>query len=264
MSDRLFLALRNLENAADIPTGCYPFQDKDQFIIEECPHVYFVGNQPRFESTVYKFSSKKVAIPFELLQDQGPGIDLEAFVRRALATRIARIQNRKFTVGSGTNEPQGAGTAAGIGKGGLTGQTTTVLPDDLIDLEHSIDPAYRAMPGVRWMFHDTTLRQLKKMKDTQNRPLWLPGFDTKEPDTFLGYRYAINQHMPVMAASAKSILFGDLSQYMIRDVMAVTLFRFDDSAFISLGQIGFLAWARADGRLISAGAPFKAYQHPAS
>lgn len=52
MSDRLFLALRNLENAADIPTGCYPFQDKDQFIIEECPHVYFVGNQPRFESTV--------------------------------------------------------------------------------------------------------------------------------------------------------------------------------------------------------------------
>lgn len=33
-------------------TGCYPFQDKDQFVIEECPHVYFVGNQPRYETTV--------------------------------------------------------------------------------------------------------------------------------------------------------------------------------------------------------------------
>ena len=32
--------------------GCYPFQDKDQFVIEECPHVYVVGNQPTFESTV--------------------------------------------------------------------------------------------------------------------------------------------------------------------------------------------------------------------
>lgn len=32
--------------------GCYPFQDKDQFVIEECPHVYFVGSQPRFETTV--------------------------------------------------------------------------------------------------------------------------------------------------------------------------------------------------------------------
>ena len=32
--------------------GCYPFQEKDQFIIEECPHVYFVGNQPKFETIV--------------------------------------------------------------------------------------------------------------------------------------------------------------------------------------------------------------------
>ena len=31
---------------------CYPFQDKDQFVIEQCPHVYFVGNQPRFSTTV--------------------------------------------------------------------------------------------------------------------------------------------------------------------------------------------------------------------
>ena len=32
--------------------GCYPFQEKDQFVIEECPHVYFVGNQPRFDTTI--------------------------------------------------------------------------------------------------------------------------------------------------------------------------------------------------------------------
>ena len=33
-------------------TGCYPYQDKDQFVIEECPHVFFVGSQPDFETTV--------------------------------------------------------------------------------------------------------------------------------------------------------------------------------------------------------------------
>lgn len=32
--------------------GCYPFQDKDQFVIDECPHVFFVGNQPDFDTTV--------------------------------------------------------------------------------------------------------------------------------------------------------------------------------------------------------------------
>lgn len=102
------------------------------------------------------------------------------------------------------------------------------------------------------------------MKDNQGRPLWLPGFDTKEPDTFNGYRYAINQHMPQMVASAKSIAFGDMSQYLIRDIMNVTLFRFDDSAYITRGQIGFLAWSRHDGKLVSAGAPVKTFQQSAT
>ena len=32
--------------------GCYPFQDKDQFVIEECPHVFFVGSQPGFDTEI--------------------------------------------------------------------------------------------------------------------------------------------------------------------------------------------------------------------
>lgn len=40
------------ERAADFLIGCYPFQDNDPFVIEECPHVYFVGNQPRYDTTV--------------------------------------------------------------------------------------------------------------------------------------------------------------------------------------------------------------------
>ena len=31
---------------------CYPFQDGDAFVVKECPHVYFAGNQGRFESEV--------------------------------------------------------------------------------------------------------------------------------------------------------------------------------------------------------------------
>ncbi|GGB21463.1 phage capsid protein [Sphingomonas metalli] len=212
----------------------------------------------------YKYSSKVVTIPFELLQDQGPGIDVEAFVRRALAMRIARITNRHFTLGDGVGKPQGLVTAAPVGRAGLTGSATSVSPDDLIFLEHSVDPAYRSLPGVGWMFHDSTLRDLKRLKDNDGRPLWLPGYTAKEPDTFLRYKYTINQHMPVMAASAKSILFGDLSSYMIRDIMQVTLFRFDDSAYTKKGQIGFLAWSRHDGKLVTAGAPVKAYQNSAS
>lgn len=31
---------------------CYPFQDADQFVLKECPHVFVVGNQPRFGTRV--------------------------------------------------------------------------------------------------------------------------------------------------------------------------------------------------------------------
>lgn len=34
--------------------GCYPFYESDPFIIENCPHVMFAGNQDKFLTTVVK------------------------------------------------------------------------------------------------------------------------------------------------------------------------------------------------------------------
>lgn len=199
----------------------------------------------------HKFSSKSVAVPIELLQDTR--IDLVGFINRALSNRIARIQNRMFTVGTGANQPKGFITAAATGKTTTGGQTTTIIYNDLIDMEHSIDPAYRQGGNCRWQFHDNTLKVLKKLVDSTGRPLWVPGLSTKEPDTLLRYPYVINQHMASsVTASAKSLAFGDFSRYLVRDVMQVTLMRFDDSRYAERGMVGFLAFARADGNVIDA------------
>lgn len=199
----------------------------------------------------HKYSSKGVAVPIELLQDTR--IDLIGFINRALANRIARIQNRHFTTGTGVNQPKGFITAAATGKTTASGQTTSLIYDDFVDLEHSIDPAYRASGNCRWQMHDNTLKAIKKIKDSTGRPLWVPGMSSKDPDTLLRYAYVINQHMASsIAASAKTVAFGDFSKYLVRDVMAVTLMRFDDSAYAKKGQVGFLAMARADGNVIDA------------
>ncbi|NWS78858.1 DPOD2 polymerase, partial [Crotophaga sulcirostris] len=34
--------------------GCYPFYKSDPFVLTECPHVYFCGNAPRFQSKLLK------------------------------------------------------------------------------------------------------------------------------------------------------------------------------------------------------------------
>jgi HK97 family phage major capsid protein len=203
---------------------------------------------------VHKYSSDDVAVPIELLQDSS--VDVEAFVQARLVDRLGRINNEHFTTGTGTDEPTGIVTAATIGvtAANSTSQVTAVTYDSLVDLQHSVDPAYR-MAG-RWMFNDTTLRQLRKVRDGQQRPIFVPGYEVSqpggEPDRLLGAPITINQDMANMAASARSILWGDFSGYYIRDVMSIEMYRFTDSAFTRNGQVGFLAHMRTGGNLIDA------------
>lgn len=208
----------------------------------------------------FKYSSKSVAVPFELLQDAV--IDLDAHIVQRLAQRLARITNKHFTVGVGTTEPTGIATAAGVGA--TAASATAIIYDELIDLEHSVDPAYRQSGACRFMFHDTVLKTLKKLKDDQKRPIWLPGVALREPDTILGYGYTVNQHMAQPAAEAKSVLFGDFSTYFIRDILAVSLFRMTDSKYTEKGQVGFLAFSRHDGNLIDVGGAVKALAQAAA
>ncbi|KAL6073527.1 DNA polymerase delta subunit 2 [Balamuthia mandrillaris] len=44
------LRCRHIAPTAPDTLGCYPFTKFDPFVLETCPHVYFVGNQPRYET----------------------------------------------------------------------------------------------------------------------------------------------------------------------------------------------------------------------
>ncbi|WP_354099635.1 MULTISPECIES: phage major capsid protein [unclassified Bradyrhizobium] len=224
---------------------------------------------------VYKFGSKIIAVPFELLQDSE--VDVEAFVIKRATTRLGRITNTKFTVGAGdgSGEPNGIITAAtaGVTAGNGTSQVTAIIYDSLIDMQHSVDPAYRESGECKWMMHDSSVKVIRKIKDGQQRPIFVPGWDFavptggkagKIPDSLLGDAIQVNQDMAVMAASAKSIAYGKLNEYTIRDVMDVTMFRFTDSAYTSKGQVGFLAWLRSGGNLIDVGGAVKLFVNAAS
>lgn len=199
----------------------------------------------------FYYTSKKIALPLELIQDSA--IDVIAYVIDRLGTRIARIQNTHFTTGGGTTVPDGVIPKAGTGKTGTTGQTLTVIYDDLVDLKHSVNRAYRR--NARFMLNDLSVAVVSKIKDTTGRPIWTPSLTDGAPDMLLGHPVAINDDVAVMAANAKSIAFGDFSKYTIRDVQGTTrIQRFDDSAFALANQVGFCGWTRSGGNLLDTAA----------
>lgn len=208
----------------------------------------------------YKYTSKIVKVSIELMQDSA--FSMDAFLAAALGERLGRIHNTHFTTGTGSGQPNGVVTAATLGKTGTTGQTTSIIYDDLVDLEHSVDPAYRGQ--AEWMLNDSSVKIIKKLVDGNGLPLWSSGIAVREPDTILGYPWIVNQDMAAMAANAKSVLFGDFSKYMIRDVMDITMIRLAER-YADAGQVGFIAFSRNDGDLLDAGTnPVKYYANSAT
>lgn len=216
---------------------------------------------------VYKFSSKVVTVPIELLQDSG--VDIAAFVESRISTRLGRITNRMFTTGTGVSQPNGGQVAASVGfvAPNATLQVTAVLYDSLVELEHSVDPGYRERGNCKYMLNDASLKKVRQIKDSSGRPMFVPGYEAGNPggapDRLMGSEIIVNQHMPVMAAGAKSILFGDFKSYVIRDVLDVQMLRYTDSAYAKNGQVGFQAFMRSGGNLTDLGG-LRAFQNAAT
>jgi HK97 family phage major capsid protein len=234
----------------------------------------------------YTYRSPMLPVSIELLDDTA--FDEGQIVMRPLTESIVRGTNAHFTTGTGAGQPQGIVTGAASGKVGTTGQTLTVIYDDLVDLVHSIDPAYRT-PGelsfslagqstvqelgisatkVGFMMKDTSVAVVRKLKDSQNMPIWLPsyqqGIAAAIPDRLLGYPVWVNQDMATMAANAKSIVFGRLDKYRVRKVKDIRMLRLVERYADQL-QVGFNMFLRADGKLIDAGTnPVKYYQNSAT
>lgn len=223
------------------------------------------GGDPSFGITqlrTYRYSSRLITVPFELSQDAG--INLPAFLDARIASRIGRITNRKLTVGTGTGEPMGVLTAAQTAKMGAAGQTITLIYEDLEDLIDSVDDAYRESPKCGWMMHEQTLRAIARMKDTSGRPLRLVSRGADLQTRILDYPVFVNNHMPIMGAGVKSLLFGDFSTYVIRDALETKVIKLADSTLAVNGQIGFVGFARTGGSYVDVGGGIRAYQNAAS
>ncbi len=187
-----------------------------------------------------------IKVSEELLNDSA--FDLENYIAEEFTRRIGDKEEEAFLTGNGTGKPTGILNATGGGQVGVTtASATAITADELIDLYYSLKAPYRKK--AIWVLNDTTIKAIRKLKDSNGNYLLQPALKDGEVSTILGRPYFTSAYAPEIAAGAKTILFGDLSYYWIGDRQGISFKRLNER-YADNGQIGFLAFKRLDGKTV--------------
>ena len=187
-----------------------------------------------------------IKVSEELLNDSV--FDLESYIAKEFARRIGAKEEEAFFTGDGSGKPLGILAATGGAETGVTAASSTaVTADELMDLFYSLKSPYRKK--AVWVLYDSTIKAVRKLKDSTGQCLWQPSLVAGTPDTLLGRPVKTSTYMPVIAAGAKTIAFGDFSYYWIADRQGRSFKRLNE-LYAANGQVGFLGSQRVDGKLV--------------
>ncbi len=187
-----------------------------------------------------------IKVSEELINDSV--FDLEAYISREFARRIGNKEEEAFFTGDGKGKPLGVLAATGGAEIGVTAAAAAAFTaDEIFDLFYSLKAPYRK--SAVFLMNDASVKALRKLKDSNGQYLWQPSLTAATPDTLMGRPVYTSAFMPVMAAGAKAVLFGDLSYYWVADRQGRSFRRLGE-LFAPTGQVGFLATQRVDGKLI--------------
>ena len=199
-------------------------------------------------------AGRQVIVSEELLQDSA--FELDSYLAQELGESIGVLEETAYTVGDGSAKPLGIAHAssgvsivqAGAGAGNVTAFTYSALIGFMFALP------YQYRRNAVWIFSDSGVRNFYTMADTANRPLWAVNTAVGQADTFMGFPIYTSPDLAVVAASAKSGIFGDIRRgYMIRRVNGFSLQR-QNELYSANGQVGFRGFERVDGRVVLADA----------
>jgi len=180
-------------------------------------------------------------VPTELVQDAN--FDLEGYIAQAAGRELARtvsaIAAAAAIAGFTTlgYQPAAAGAATSLGTQTTAGQGT----DALFSLFHSVLPEYRT--NAAWLMADPSIGIIRNLKSTTGGPVWQPAVTAGDPDLIVGKPVYFAPQLPTMAASTKSIYFGEWSALKVRVAGGVRFERSNEYAFGN-DQVAFRAVVR--------------------
>lgn len=180
----------------------------------------------------------------ELVEDSG--VNILSFLADQTGNAMGFSVNNALTLGTGSTEPTGI---VGRTTLGVTGTAVAPSADSLIDLVYSVDTVGRRLAGSGFQMNKSLIANTRKLKDGQGQFIFSPSLSDTQNDLLLGYPIFENPAMANAGTANKSVIFGHLPSYYVRNVGGLKLDRSDDFAF-SNDLVTFRATFRVDGNLI--------------
>lgn len=165
------------------------------------------------------------------------------FIINQMAEEIAIFLEKELLTGTGTNAAQGAVNTTNT----LTAASATaVTADELITLQSQVKQAYQA--NACWTMNTAMFNSIKKLKDNDGRYLLQNDITNGFPYKLLGKPVNISDNMPVPAAGARTILYGDYTGLSVnlRENISIEVLR---EKYATQHAIGINAWFEFDSRV---------------
>ncbi len=212
-----------------------------------------------------------VQVSTELAQDAN--FDILGYLAEQSGIAVGNAFGAHAITGTGSSQPSGIVTGATLGVTGPTGTATSLGThttagqggDLLLDLAASLPEPYSRSRSSAWLMRNATLNAIRKLRDSTGNYVFstdiIPG--SGSAGTLLGRPVFTDPNVAAMGASAKSIVFGDISRYWVRQVNGLRFERSDEYAFNS-DLVTFRALARLDGALTDTTGAVKYFVHSAT
>ncbi|MDO5018794.1 MAG: phage major capsid protein, partial [Lagierella massiliensis] len=145
-----------------------------------------------------------IKVTEELLYDSA--FDLESFIIEEFTRALANAEEDAFLNGDGVNKPTGIFDSKKGGEVGITTKAATITADELMDLVYSLERPYRK--NAAFILNDSTIAQIRKLKDNNGAYIWQPSIKDGEPDRLLGYPAYTSAYAPKAEKGKLAIAFG--------------------------------------------------------
>ena len=189
----------------------------------------------------------------------GSGLD---YLARKHGMSMGLKHEEEFTIGDGTGDPEGIAGAIAQTKLAAASQVTdlagaaitSVTGDNVIDTYHLVKPQYRIGTKFSWLFSDTFLKTVRKLKVNTTDYIWKPsdngGLADGVPGTLYGVPYRISAYVPTATANNNIFaVIGNFEYFEIADRMGMETLIDPYSAAATDETIVYM-YTRTDSRIM--------------